>query len=301
MKPVTAYGQLAELVMGAVRGSRVVAYGQAFGGAHSNPRPTTWTADVTDQGGTFVEHEQSFTMFGGEDAISVNAEAATASTAVLVGGWDGPGGRYGAASWTSPDGVTWTRHADADGLSSAVGEQTAASGVTSTGSGFVALGSTMRGDAGGLVVVPLAWLSQDGVGWRRVALPASGPARADVAGCDGSGCVVVGGTQTASQHLLCWTLSPSGRPGAGASGPGSGLVQPGSVLLRRGEAYVLHQVDHVSRLATVSRDCTRWAPVSLPVKTQDAALGLVGDRLLLVSTESARSRIWLRNQPQEGG
>ena len=38
-------------------------------------------------------------VFGGEHAISVNGETARPGTDLIVGQWDGPGGRYGAAVW----------------------------------------------------------------------------------------------------------------------------------------------------------------------------------------------------------
>jgi len=67
-------------------------------------------------------------MFGGPHAIATNDAAAVPGTALMVGQWDGPSGRYGAAVWTSADGVTWHRNAEDPALASAPGEQTSAAG-----------------------------------------------------------------------------------------------------------------------------------------------------------------------------
>jgi hypothetical protein len=282
----TGYGAQAELVMAAADGPRVAAYGQAFGGAHSNPRPTLWVGTTAG----LVEHEQPFTLLGGEDAIATDAEAARGGTFLLAGAFDGASGRYGAAIWKSADGARWTRDADAPGLASASGEQTFARGATAAVDGFVLLGSSL---GAGARTEPLAWTSSDGASWRRIALPSTDSATASAAACDAAGCTVLGNTASADQHVICWTLTGA-QPGARADGPGHGLVEVGQALLMAGRVYVVSAVDRVAHLDTVGRDCSGWAPVELPVPSAVAALGPLGTRLVLATTDDAASKLWLR-------
>jgi hypothetical protein len=292
LHPATGYGRQAEFVMAGVAGAHLAVYGQAFGGAHSNPRPTLWTGDANG----LTEHEQVFTMFGGEHAISVNDEAARPGRVLLAGAWDGASGRYGAAVWTSPDGATWTRHANAPHLASAPGEQTTAYGAAATATGFLAVGDTVRAGSDGLSTDPLAWTSVDGVGWHRIALPATGPAVAERAACDAGGCLLVGSTATADQHLLCWTLGPAGTASAGTAGPGRGLVVVRGVHLLAGTGYVVSTVNGHARVYALDTGCRRWAPLPLPVRAQQAAVGLVDGALLLATTDAGPSRLWMRER-----
>lgn len=48
--PATGYGAQAEFIMGAAVGGKVSAFGQAYGGAHSNPRPTLWSGGLGSNG-----------------------------------------------------------------------------------------------------------------------------------------------------------------------------------------------------------------------------------------------------------
>jgi len=161
VQPHSDYAFLAEF-MGVGTGARILLLGQAFGGAHSNQRMTVWGGDT----GTLAEHPQAFELFGGPHALIVSGAAALRNTDLLIGGWDGSGGRYGAAVWTSPDAVTWQRNATDPALSSAPGELTGASGVTTGPPGFVIVGDTVLNS----VLYPLEWTSPDGRSWQRIPL-----------------------------------------------------------------------------------------------------------------------------------
>jgi hypothetical protein len=286
----TFYGAQAEFALVGLAGGRISVYGLAYGGAHGLPRPTNWTGAAAGAHTRLVDHEPSVEVFGGEHAIAVNGETARPGTDLIVGQWDGPGGRYGAAVWTSPDGVHWTRNASDPALVSAPGEQTAARGTTAAGDGFVVVGDTLRG--GGTTA--LSWTSPDGRVWRRTPLPYKGSASAARVGCDGRGCVVVGATIGAQPSLACWTLRAGAAPSAGPPGPNGGLVEPDQVLMRGGEAMAVVAVDSVARLVAVHRDCTGWTPIATPTAAPDAAVGEVGAHLLLATTGKDASQLWLR-------
>lgn len=293
LRPHSAYAPKSELVLVGVAGGQATVLGQAFGGAHGNPRLTVWS------GGTagLVEHEQPFEMFGGPHAIAVNGAAALPGTALLIGQWDGASGRYGAAVWTSPDGADWRREAEDPALASSPGEQTSALGAAAGPMGFLVAGDTLRG-AG---LTPLAWTSPDGRSWQRIeAPPLTTPhdgATADRAACDGMGCVLIGVDAGQSQHARCWPVRVGGTTitvGAGEYGPSSSTVQVSQALLHGGQVFAALRTDGNARLASVGRDCTGWRNIPLPVNSREACVGELAGGLVLATTDPTSSRLWLR-------
>jgi len=288
---VTGYGHVAEFVMAASAGGRVFAYGQAFGGAHSNPRPTVWGGGIR----SLTEHEQPFTMFGGEDALAVSAEAAHGSTALLAGSWLGASGRYGATVWLSASGGMWTRYADLPGLASDPGEQTSALAAAGRTGGYMLVGASAHYEQSGPPSTPLAWLSATGHSWDRVGLPTTENSEATAVACGGSACTIIGSTLASSQHLLCWSMSTVGRATPATDGPGQGLVQVTDAALIADRTWIVADVDHVARLFTVGTDCSGWTSLPLPVDVEAAAIGAFGDGVVLTTTGSGGSRLWERH------
>ncbi|NNC13599.1 hypothetical protein HII28_17165 [Planctomonas sp. JC2975] len=325
--PVTGYGRLAEFTMGAVDTTdrhtpgRIVAWGQAFGGAHSNPRPTTWTGSpgAPHTSGMLTEHEQPFTMFGGEDAIATDAEAAYGGTMLLAGSWDsrttldGPG-RYGAAVWLSGSGTTWTRHTDLAGLSSSNGEQTSAVGAAAGPTGFVLVGASARYGQSGPPSTALAWFSNDGLAWQRVALPNAESAVASRVACGSRACTMIGSTFASEQHLICWRTDAAGRVTETSDGPGRGLVDVTGVVAEQASVadapttsgadaanaatdriWTVADFDHVARLFTLSSDCSGWTPMPMPTKAETAVVTVLHDRVVMATSNSDASRLWVRS------
>ncbi|HEY0807091.1 MAG TPA: hypothetical protein VGD84_18625 [Pseudonocardiaceae bacterium] len=295
LQPHTFYAGQAELVSVGAAGGRIMALGQAFGGAHSNPRLTVWSGDTAG----LVEHEQPFEMFGGPHAIAVNDAAARPGTALLVGQWDGATGRYGATVWTSPDGATWHRNADDPAMASAVGEQTAASGAAAGPRGFLVAGDTLHG----ATLAPLAWTSPDGLAWHRVPVPTdtttsqAGGATANRAACDDRGCVIAGIALGDPWHAMCWpvgTASAGITVGTGTLGPSGTLLLVSQALLAGDRAYLALRVDNRARLASTGRDCTGWQDVPLPIGADEVRVGQLAGRLLLATTDQTSSQLWLR-------
>lgn len=293
--PATGYGKQAEFIMAAVADNRISAFGQAYGGAHSNPRPTLWRGSTAG----LVEHEQPITLLGGEDAIGQAAESATRSLALIVGSWDPPGARYGAATWTSRDGVHWTRHSTPPGMASGPGEQTSALGVTDRSGGFLAAGQSLTGTG----TVPLAWTSSNGATWLRTALPLG--ATSDMRGatavapvCGSTSCVLIGNSTSAPSRLLCWKLPLHGSAAVGATvaaeGPGGSLVEPLQATIDRGTVEVLARIDGRVRLFSVTPECAGWHETALPAHAQIAALAVLGGRLVIATTGTTASRLWTR-------
>jgi hypothetical protein len=115
---------------------------------------------------TRVEHDDA--VFGAEGEGYVGMISATAGGPGYVAvGWAGTDDAADAgtvAVWTSPDGRTWTRVPDDDGVFAGSGS-TSINAVAAGGPGLVAVGTEHRpnGLAGGAV-----WVSPDGVTWTRV-------------------------------------------------------------------------------------------------------------------------------------
>jgi hypothetical protein len=290
----SAYAGQAELIRAGVADGRVTVLGQAFGGAHSNPRLTMWSGSAAG----LTEHEQPFEMFGGPHAIATNDAAAIPGTALLVGQWDGPTGLYGAAVWTSPDGATWHRLADDPALRSAVGEVTSALGSAAGSAGFLVAGDTLQGAH----LSPLAWTSPDGLAWRRVAVPAPvgaaavGGAIADRAACDAQGCALLGASIGPTGQSLCWPVqAPGGTVGEPQTGPGGRTVSVEAGLLDAAGVFAVLMVDDTAHVVTSARDCSGPHDMALPVRSRDAAVGVLGDGLLLATTDPDHSRLWLRD------
>ncbi|MGV9666330.1 hypothetical protein ACWDUL_36135 [Nocardia niigatensis] len=283
VRPDSPYGALAELIS-AGTGTHTVVLGQAFGGAHSNPRMTIWSGDAHG----LAEHAQAMEMFGGPHAIAVTAAAARDGTDLLVGGWDGDSGRYGAAFWTSADGADWQRHADDPALSSAPGEQTGVAGAGAGPQGFVIVGETLRDN----VLRPLEWTSPDGFGWQRHELPGSNAVAARV-GCDSTACTVLGQSIGAAPHVLCWPSTAA----VAVPGPGASTVDVLQVLPTASRVLVLMALDHVVRLASLTANCTEWQQLPLPGSVPIARMITLPTGLLLATTGQDRSRLWLHDLP----
>jgi hypothetical protein len=292
LHPHTPYASQAELIMATLVDGRLTAYGQAFGGAHSLPRPTLWSGTAATG---LNEYEQPFEMFGGPHAIDTSDEAALPGTVLLAGSYDGASGRYGAAIWTSPDGATWHRDADDPALASAPGEQTSAIGAATDRNGFLVTGYTQRDGR----LTPLAWTSADaGRTWRRVPLPGGTHAQqygatANRAACDSTGCVLTGAGIGPQWQALCWPITAT-KAGPEHGGPTGSNVQVSQVILHDDRALAAYRVNTVGRLESISRDCTDWQDVTLPVRSDEVRVGALKDQLLLATTDATSSRLWLR-------
>ncbi|WP_326569751.1 hypothetical protein VSH64_01460 [Amycolatopsis rhabdoformis] len=284
LRPATGYGRQAELTLPAAAGSRLLALGSAFGGAHANPRPTIWTGTVA---GGLTEHEQPVELLGGERAVTTSGAAASASGFVLTGQWDHRTGGVGAAAWTSVDGVAWTLAEDPALLSTSEG-QTRLLAATGGGPGFVAAGDVRSG----LLVRPAVWTSADGSAWTRVDLP-SPAASATVwrVTCAAADCTAVG--TTGEQRLACWT-------GQAWTAFAGGPVVPPAQLLEvtgltpdaSGRLDVAVKVDGQPKLWRVGRHCEDFAELPLPAPAKALALIADGPDLLLATTTDAGSTVW---------
>ncbi|WP_067568264.1 hypothetical protein [Nocardia acidivorans] len=283
VEPHSPYGELAELISAGV-GDRTVVLGRAFGGSHGNPRMTVWSGDSAK----LTEYPQVFELFGGPHAIGVAAAAALGGTDLLIGGWDGADGRYGAAIWVSADGANWQRRVDDPALSSGPGELTGASAITTGPEGFLIVGQTQREGT----QLPLAWTSRDGIGWRRTALPGRA-ALATQVGCNADHCTLFGQSTLASPTLLCWPSDTA----APVPGPAAQTIDMVKVMVQDTRTYAVVRLDGAVHLLSVRPDCTDRQDLPLPVPAAHAQLTELPNGLLLSTIEDTGSRLWLRAHP----
>lgn len=142
-------------------GERVAMIGAKPGGAHGNPRVSTWRL----VGGKMAEVSAPFDTYGGDRGVNV---------AHVVGGPDGfliTGNRTsGAAVWLSADGTNFRIIEDAPGLASDATHQNAArDAVAAPDGGWVIVGGSAPKDSANQE--PAVWLTTDGSRFTREAVP----------------------------------------------------------------------------------------------------------------------------------
>jgi hypothetical protein len=140
-------------------GPGVVAVGDRFPSIDYGDRPGVWTSPE-GIGWTAVPHDEA--VFGGASSGSLEAVAAGPLGLVAVGA-QYQGEDYDAVVFTSPDGLTWSRVPDPEGVFGGPGWQ-GMHAVTAGGPGWVAVGYDDSGEDWNAAV----WTSPDGVTWTRV-------------------------------------------------------------------------------------------------------------------------------------
>ncbi|HET6214726.1 MAG TPA: hypothetical protein VFE14_17805 [Micromonosporaceae bacterium] len=163
------YGDQGALTSVACRGADVVAISSASGGAHGNPRVSTWRSRPD---GAWVQQDAAFELFGGANAGSVDRVVAGPAGWLIVGHRVSPTTKLrGAAVWRSTDGVAFQLVDDDPALRSAGDTYTTAYDAApgSTG-GWVVVGSAGSATS----PVPAAWTSPDGSTWQRAGVATIG-------------------------------------------------------------------------------------------------------------------------------
>ena len=157
--PASYYGPRQVITDVACAGDRVAMIGAVPGGAHGNPRVSSWRL----AGGRMVENPAPFATYGGDTAIDVGRLAA------------GPGGfaiagdrSTGAAAWLAPpDARVFTLFENAPGLA---GDTVARAAVAlPDGRWAIVGGEATRGSAAQRAAV---WVTTDGKTWSRDDPPA---------------------------------------------------------------------------------------------------------------------------------
>jgi hypothetical protein len=156
----TYWGRRAILNSIACSRGRIAAVGARSGGAHGNPRVTTFF----EKGGGLDDRRAPFNLYGGATATNVGP---------ITGGdpgWLVTGNRItGPAVWHSADGRDFTIEEDVPGLADEDGFGSLAQAAAWDGRQWVVVGG--GNEAGTLDRQPLEWTSPDGRTWERAEVP----------------------------------------------------------------------------------------------------------------------------------
>jgi hypothetical protein len=285
----TYWGRRAILNSIACSRDRIAVVGARSGGAHGNPRVTTFRLD----GDTLVDVPADFVQYGGVTASNVGPIAGGPT------GWLIAGNRVsGPAVWSSDDPRDFTRVEGEPGLTDDGDLTSLAQGAGWSGEEWVLVGAGARSGRH-LDQDPLAWTSPDGLTWA----PEEMPARAGeqdvhrVALLDDGRLLAVGRD---GERFAAWT-----RDSQGWSDPvGFGAVADEW----RGTPYVASLAPTpVGVLATVSTgehyelwqtdDGRAWRRVDVPLEPQTAGdhtlMAVAGDDLLLVADAGDGGHVWV--------
>jgi hypothetical protein len=157
-RPLTTsyYGPNQVIQSVACAGGKVAMIGAIPGGAHGNPRVSTWRLD----GGVMAENSAPFETYGGEKAGGVGRIAAGPAGFAIAGDRVS-----GAAAWLSSDGRTFRLIEDAPGFASDAGHQTMArDAVFLDGRWAFVGGAAVKNSLDERAAV---WLTTDGTTWTR--------------------------------------------------------------------------------------------------------------------------------------
>jgi hypothetical protein len=161
--PTSYYGPHQVIMSLACGGGQVAMIGAVPGGAHGNPRVSTWRL----ANGTMVENSAPFETYGGERAVDVGRIAAGPHGFAIAGDRT-----TGAAAWFSADARTYRLVEAAPGLASDAGQDTMARDAVALPDGRWAFagGSAARDSLDERAAV---WLTTDGRTWTRADPPAA--------------------------------------------------------------------------------------------------------------------------------
>ncbi|MBX7264616.1 hypothetical protein KIF24_00100 [Micromonospora sp. Llam7] len=288
--PVVAdsyYGRRSVLFSIACRDGAVAAVGGKVGGAHGNPRVSTWWQRGD---GTLVEVAASFELYGGPRAVNVSRLAAGPAGWLIVGNRSS-----GAAAWVSPDAAEFTLVEGAPELSTDEQGVTWAFDALGGPAGWLAVGGVLL--PGRIDRDPVVWTSADGRDWRRTVLPGTGEHE------ELQRVVLVDGTPVGvglrGRAFGAWRLADAGWvTGGGFGRVGAGVPSVGAVTASAGRvmAVVSDGERYGGWLSTDGGD--GWRPVELPAAAPVGAgravsLAAVGQRWWLAVDDGTGTSLWI--------
>jgi hypothetical protein len=269
---ITPYGEVSELYALAADTHGVAAVGMATGGAHGNPRTVSW---VLQADGKLHEVAANFELYNGVRQIGVRSIAGGPSGFVIFGTRNNRNDRIGATSWTSLAGDDFTIRDNDPALSSGSGEFVQGLDVTSTDTGYVAVGERLVIDGSSIDTDGIAWNSADGIAWQRFApagllLGGPGDQRAQRIAVDGTRTLIAGTTTVGTKvRFLAWTSTDSAHWKRSALGElrssDIALSNVTGVWNQSGRMIVSARVGSTLR-AGESADGSRWKVLPLPTE-----------------------------------
>jgi hypothetical protein len=283
------YAQQAILYSVACGDGGIAAVGAKSGGAHGNPRTSSW---YLRSDGTLTAVVAPFVLFGGSTAVSVGPIAAGPH------GWIIAGTRTsGAAVWTSRDATAFRLRDDDPALSSDSLYRTTALDAIPDENGWTVVGRAEK--AGRVDPLPLGWTSVDGVRWVRQEVPAGTVGYADLERvADVEGRLLAVGIR--GQRFGTWKREN----GRWKIGDAFGSLAPDSTGARfvsglaTGSGHTVVAVSDGARFGLWADAANAWSNVVTPTRpkaTGDAQLTVAADddTVLLLSDDGTSGRVWV--------
>lgn len=290
-EPITAhtyYGQRALLTSLGCRNGQLAAIGAKPGGAHGNPRVTSWwqRGDTT-----LVDVDAPFELFGGPSAVNVGPVHGGPNGWLIAGNRTG-----GPAVWVATDPRTFTLIDHAPHLADGDGWTGLAQDVTWDGDRWVLVGG--GGYRTHLHQQPLAWTSTDGHHWTREPVPGSTEfADLQRVVAQPGGAIAVG---LRDNTFGAWRRAPTGWTETGTFGrlAPTGTTSARVLSLTVAGSHLAAAVSDGSTLALwASPDATTWTQLTLPTNATAGGGRSIhvdgsGDTLLLTISDATTSTIW---------
>jgi hypothetical protein len=292
--PHTYYGRRDVMYAAACRDGRLAAIGARSGGAHGNPRVSTWRQLPN---GGMEEVEEPFETYGGPAAVKASRMAAGPP------GWLIAGERTsGAAAWLSADASDFEVVEGAPELASDDRGSTTGDDAAFVAGRWVIVGGILprgRGDRD-----PMAWSSPDGRSWVREAVPGTtGWDELHRVAATGGG-LLAAGPRGPTFGTWRYTAGAAGQPGVwreaggfGATGH-TGLASVTSLAATPTAAFAMVSdgAGHELWMITESGDVWRPAPLPAPAPVgadRTAAVAADGERVLVLVDDGGSGRAWM--------
>lgn len=295
----TYWGRRAILNSVACSRDRIAVVGARSGGAHGNPRVTTFHLDDI---GTLVDVRTVFTQYGGVSATNVGPISGGPEGWLIAGNrLSGPG------VWVTDDPTGFTLVEGEPGLTDDGDLESLAQAGGWGGDGWVLVGAGAR-EGHQLDRDPLAWTSADGLAWRPQEMPAS-QANEDVhrvAALPDGDLVAVG---LADDTFAAWVRSdgewqPSVRVGDVAEDwRGAPYV---AALAPTADGVLATLSDGVRYQLWESPDGSEWHRLAVPLSPGTAgdhtlSVAADGTDVLLVADDGTGGRVWTGELPGRAG
>jgi hypothetical protein len=286
--PTSLYGPQNVIFSVGCAGDRVVMIGARSGGAHGNPRVSTW---YQRPDGVLTEADAAFETYGGERAANV-AHVTGGPAGFLIAG----NRTSGAAVWLSPDGTGFRLIENARGLASDAGTTTVARDAVVAADGqWVLVGGVGR--TGAVEQNPAAWHSRDGSRWTAADVPTE-PGTNELQRVTrlGDDLVAVG---LRGDTFGAWRGRGIGWQPVGRFGTTTGAVSHvHSVTAAGGRLVTAVDVDNAYGIWLSADGGGTWRTVALPVARQagtDHAMAVAGrgDTVLVAASgDGTRGAVW---------
>ncbi|MDG4788615.1 hypothetical protein O7626_22270 [Micromonospora sp. WMMD1102] len=288
LEPKGYYGRRSVLYSAACRDGRVALLGDKPGGAHGNPRASSWR-QRTD--GSLVEVEARFELYGGPTAVNVARLVSGPRGFLIIGNRSS-----GVASWVSPDAADFEIMEGVPELATDARGTTWGFDAVPTPQGWLMVGGILP--AGGRIDRdPLAWTSPDGRTWQRDPVPATEAYEElqRVVLLDGAP-VAVG---LRGDRFGAWRRGPQGWEAVGGFGArGSAGAPSVGALTVAGDRLLAAVSDGAAYSLWSGTDGGRsWRPVTGPVPMpagaeRDVSVFALDGRVLLVTDDGREAAAW---------